>query len=270
MKRGKDIFAVVAMVMMLCVACGGTKAKSTAQEKENSAAQSVAVEYDYRIIAHYPHASTSYTQGLQYVDGVMWEGTGREGHSKLQRIDLTSGKVEVVASLPKEEFGEGITHHQGEIYQLTWLSNIAHVYSTEGKHLRTIPYQGEGWGITSSGEELYLSDGTATIRQIDPATFATERSIVVTYEGYPLNYINELEWIEGKIWANVYVSSVIVEIEPSTGVVVGYIDLEELHSMLEDNPEAEVLNGIAYNNKNGHLYVTGKDWNKIFEIEIIK
>ena len=139
-----------------------------------------------------------------------------------------------------------------------------------GKLLDKRKYRGEGWGLTNDGESLYLSDGTSTIRRINPETFATEESICVTFDGEPLNYINELEWIEGHIWANVYLSSAIVDIDPATGATVGYIDLSELRFRLENNPEAEVLNGIAYNPENGHLYVTGKDWNRIFEIEVMR
>ena len=139
-----------------------------------------------------------------------------------------------------------------------------------GKPLREISYRGEGWGLTTDGEKLYMSDGTSTIRVVDPETFATNGSICVMFDGQPLNMINELEWIDGHIWANVYLTDAIVEIDPATGVVVGYVDMPALRDRLVDNPEAEAFNGVAYNPTSGHLYVTGKDWNKLFEIEIIK
>ena len=167
------------MVALSLVACGGTRSKSTAaeqkerQEERQEEKRVCAVQYDYRVVAEYPHAVASYTQGLQYVDGVMWEGTGQERRSHLQRIDLNTGKVDIVASLPDSEFGEGITHYKERIYQLTWLSRVAHVYDREGKELKTIKYRGEGWGITTDGQELYLSDGTSTIRRVDPETFDT-------------------------------------------------------------------------------------------------
>jgi glutamine cyclotransferase len=200
----------------------------------------------------------------------MWEGTGQEGRSHLQRISFTKAEPDIVASLPNDEFGEGITLYKERIYQLTWLSRKAHIYDLEGNLLRTIGYEGEGWGITTDGEKLYMSDGTSTIRVVNPETFATEESICVTLDGQPLDLLNELEWVDGHIWANVYLTDAIVEIDPKTGVVLGYVDMPALRVKLENNPEAEAFNGVAYNPASGHFYVTGKDWNKIFEVEIIK
>lgn len=274
MNKLQSINIVAIMVASLLVACGGVKGKSSAKKPEAVAVKSeqpqAAALYDYRVVAEYPHAVESYTQGLQYIDGVMWEGTGREGHSFLQRIDLTTGAQHVVARLPKSEFGEGITHYKGRIYQLTWLSHVAHVYDSHGKELKTINYRGEGWGITTDGQQLYLSDGTSTIRRVDPETFETLESICVTFDGSPLDLINEMEWVDGHIWANIYLTDAIVEIDPKTGVVVGYVDLPELRLRLENNPEAEALNGVAYNAETGRFYVAGKQWNRLFEIEIIK
>lgn len=256
----------------LLVACGGAKSNAKGEEKEveNQPTTTYATLYDYRVVAEYPHSADSYTQGLEWVDGTMWEGTGQEGESYLQLLDLNSGAVERIASLPDDEFGEGITHFGDRIYQLTWTSRKAYVYDLEGRLLKTIRYNGEGWGITTDGKRLFLSDGSSTIREIDPETFATKRSILVSFNGQPLDYINELEWANGKIWANVYLTSAIVEINPTTGIVEGYVDLPELRSRLKDNPEAEAFNGVAYNPTTSRFYVTGKDWNKIFEIEIVK
>ena len=257
--------------LLMIASCGGhNSGNGNSTKSEDAKPKRVfANVLDYRIVEQYPHSTKSYTQGLQYVDGVMWEGTGREGHSYLQRIDLKSGKVDIVASLPDDEFGEGITHYKDYIYQLTWLSNVAHVYDKSGKELRTIRYEGEGWGLTTDGEQLFLSDGTPIIRIVNPETFATESTICVMYDGSPLQHINELERIEGYIWANVYLRDSIVKINPKTGNVEAYIDLPSLRQHLNNNPEAEACNGIAYNKENGHFYVTGKDWSKIFEIEII-
>lgn len=262
------------LIAAMLVSCGGAGSKPSSRGEESGQATSservIAALYDYRVVAEYPHSDGSYTQGLQYVDGVMWEGTGRTGSSFLQRIDLRSGAVDVVAKLSDGEFGEGITHHKGCIYQLTWESHVAHVYSSDGEHLRDVKYRGEGWGITSDGEHLYMSDGTSTIRRINEENFATEASICVTFDGNPLDMLNELEWVDGHIWANVYLTDAIVEIDPATGVVIGYVDLPNLRHKLKDNPRAEALNGIAYNPATGRFYVTGKDWNRIFEIKIIK
>lgn len=226
--------------------------------------------YDYNIVAEHPHSTHSYTQGLQYIDGVMWEGTGREGRSHLQRINLNSGAVDIVASLPADEFGEGITHYKGGIYQITWENHKAYHYDSTGKLIKSIPYRGEGWGITTDGERLFMSDGTSTIRQVNPDTFATEKSICVSLNGEPLHMLNELEWIDHHIWANVYLTDAIVEIEPTSGTVTGFIDLTALRDRLQNNPEAEAMNGIAYNPTTGNFYITGKEWNRIFEIEVIR
>lgn len=263
------------LTTLLAIGCGGTKSNNKSDKSKDLASTpkreiTIAKLYDYRVVAEYPHSSKSYTQGLQYVDGVMWEGTGREGRSHLQTIDLKTGKVNILASLPNNEFGEGITHLNGRIYQLTWESNKAYVYDNKGNFLKNLSYRGEGWGITTDGEHLYMSDGSSTIRRIDPETFSTEESICVTLNGEPLDLLNELEWVDGHIWANVYLTDAIVEIDPKTGVIIGFIDLPELRSRLHNNPEAEALNGVAYNSQTGNFYVAGKDWNRIFEIEIIR
>ena len=275
MNRLREILSITIATTLLMIGCGSTTAKksSTTPPKESQRTERklvIAKLYDYNVVAEYPHSAHSYTQGLQYVDGVMWEGTGREGSSHLQRIDLKTGAVDIVASLPENEFGEGITHFKGGIYQLTWENRKAYHYDSKGNLIKSIPYRGEGWGITTDGEHLYMSDGTSTIRQVNPETFATEKSICVTLNGEPLDLLNELEWIDGHIWANVYLTDAIVEIDPETGAIIGYVDLPALRDRLHNNPEAEALNGVAYNPERKTLYVAGKDWNRLFEIEIIK
>ncbi|MBR5201573.1 MAG: glutaminyl-peptide cyclotransferase [Alistipes sp.] len=273
MTRIKMISSLAIAAATLLMACGNsTNNNNDSNEEATPVVEKnvTAAEYDFRIVASHTHATDSYTQGLEYVDGVMWEGTGREGKSHLQRIDLASGKYNIVASLPNDEFGEGITHFGDRIYQLTWLSEKAYVYDLKGNIIKTIPYKGEGWGITTDGTRLFLSDGTSLIRQVNPETFATEGVISVTLNGSSLELINELEWIEGSIWANVYLTDYIVEIDPATGKIVGYADLAPLRELLKGNPEAEAMNGIAYNAATKHFYVTGKDWNRLFELEIIK
>ena len=178
-----------------------------------------------------------------------------------------------MARLPRSEFGEGIALLGGKLYQLTWQSNTAHVYSLEDGKLRKIRdfrYPGEGWGLTTDGEKLYMSDGTSTIHTVDPATFRREKRVTVTYKGAPVEYLNELEWIGGKIWANVYTTDQIVVIDPATGVVEGVVDLTGLLSETEMTATTDVLNGIAYDAEGDRIFVTGKNWPKLYEIEIIE
>ena len=162
------------------------------------------VRYGYNVKAVYPHLKSSYTQGLQFADGVLWEGTGEWGESVLQRVDLESGEAEVLVRLPRNEFGEGITVLGDNIYQLTWTNNTAHIYDLNGKLLKNVRYPGEGWGLTSDGERLYMSNGSSQIYRIAPDTFKREGSFTVTLRGEPVQYLNELEWIDDRIWANVY------------------------------------------------------------------
>lgn len=272
--------------LLLCsalMACGNTNDKSSQQSKGSNAEKSnteksnagksevvTPKRYSYRIVAEYPHATTSYTQGLEYVDGVMWEGTGQKGESQLHTVELTSGKVTPIHRLNSDHFGEGITHLNGRIYQLTWMDNIAYVYDTKGNFIKHIPYVGEGWGITTDGEKLYMSDGTSNIHIVDPETLERKGVIGVKYAGHALRNINELEWIDGKIWANIYLDNTVVVIDPATGAVEAYVDLRELKGTQYNNPNADVLNGIAYNPATGHIYVTGKYWNRLFELKITK
>ena len=228
------------------------------------------VKYTYNIKAVYPHDTNSYTQGLQFVDGVLWEGTGEWGKSVLQKVDLQNGKAEVLATLPKSEFGEGITVLGDKVYQLTWTNNKVHVYDLQGNHLKDMRYVGEGWGLTSDGESLYMSNGTTDIYKMNPETFKREGKITVTMRGEAVNFINELEWIDGKIWANVYTTDYVVIINPQTGIVEGLIDFTGLLKPEDVTERTDVLNGIAYDAEGKRIFVTGKLWNKLFEIEINK
>ena len=252
--------------------CGNLGAGNRSAGHSSAAAKGAKPEYyTYRTTAEHPHLTTSYTQGLQFVDGVMWEGTGQHGQSKLQRIDLETGAAEVVAELPQREFGEGITVLGDKVYQLTWTSNVVHIYDrTTGRKLKDVHYPGEGWGLTTDGQMLYMSNGTSRIFRIDPETFERKSSFTVTVNGEPVNFLNELEWIDGRIWANVYTLDRIVIIDPASGVVEGIADLAGLLPESERTPETDVLNGIAYDKESGRIFVTGKNWSKIFEIELIK
>ena len=258
-------FLLAIIFLLSVVSCGSqTKKKSSVQAPVEP------VLYGYNIKAVYPHLRSSYTQGLQFVDGELWEGTGEWGESKLQKVDLQSGKAEVLAHLPKSEFGEGITVLGDKVYQLTWTNNTVHIYDLQGKHLQDVRYPGEGWGLTSDGTKLYMSDGTERIFRIDPETFKREATLVVTMRGEAVQYLNELEWIDGKIWANVYTTDYVVIINPATGVVEGLVNFQGLLPREDENGDTDVFNGIAYDEATGRIFVTGKRWPKLFEVEIVK
>lgn len=260
----KVLITIVAVMSALagCAGRGGGASQASAPK---------VVRYGYKVVAEHPHLATSYTQGLQYADGTMWEGTGLHGESRLQTIDLATGGAEVVAVLPESEFGEGITLLGDRIYQLTWTNNVAHIYDrATGRKVADKRYSGEGWGLTTDGTKLYMSNGTDRLHILDPATFERKGSVSVTFEGRPLPYLNELEWIEGRIWANIYTTDSIAIIDPATGIVEGIVDLAGLLPESERTPDTDVLNGIAYDAEGGRIFVTGKNWSKIYEIEIFE
>ncbi|MBQ2395359.1 MAG: glutaminyl-peptide cyclotransferase [Alistipes sp.] len=260
-------FLATIFLISTCIGCGG----NTNAHQYTTPAPIEPKQYGFEVVATYPHLTTSYTQGLQYVDGVMWEGTGQHGESRLQRIDLVTGKADVVAELPHNDFGEGITLLGDKIYQLTWTNNRAYVYDRNiERRIKIFHYTGEGWGLTTDGKSLYMTDGSARLSTIDPDTFRRTSSVMVTHRGEPVQLLNELEWIDGKIWANVYTTDKIVIIDPATGVVEGVIDLEGLLPESERTPSTDVLNGIAYDSVGKRIFVTGKNWSKLFEIKIIE
>ena len=270
MRKILTLFTVAALSAV--VGCGGRTAAGTADMQTAAVGRSVEpVFYTYRVVAEHPHLTTSYTQGLQFIDGQMWEGTGQHGESRLQKIDLTTGRATVVATLPRSEFGEGITVLGDRVYQLTWMNNVVHIYDrATGKRIKDIRYSGEGWGLTTDGEMLYMSNGSSRITRLDPDSFSRRSAITVTLRGEPINYLNELEWIDGRIWANVYTLDQILVINPQTGVVEGVVDLRGLLPESERTPSTDVLNGIACDPETGRIFVTGKNWSKIFEIEIFE
>lgn len=221
-----------------------------------------------RVVAVFPHDPKAFTQGLVVHDGALYEGTGLEGESSLRRVDLESGRVEARVDLDKSYFGEGIAILDGKIFQLTWRNRVAFVYDVETlAFVRSIRYSGEGWGLTSDGKRLYLSDGSATLKIVDPQTFNVVERIPVTDRKRPVNRLNELEYIDGEIWANIWHSDRIARISPKTGDVLAWIDLSDLYPK---RPSKEhVLNGIAYDAASKRVFVTGKNWPKLYEIEVV-
>ena len=227
----------------------------------------------YRIINEYPHDPGAFTQGLAYRDGFLYEGTGLWGRSSLRCVELETGRILQIQHLNRRYFGEGITLWQERIIQLTWQSQVGFVYDRETfEPLRDFSYPTEGWGLTHNGQRLIMSDGTDTLYFLDPQTFQQVGNIKVRERGQPIAKLNELEYVNGEILANVWETNRIVRITPSTGQVIGWIDLSNIIN-LEPIPRTErpqnILNGIAYDAQGDRLFVTGKLWPKLFEIELI-
>lgn len=222
----------------------------------------------YEIVRTYPHDSDAFTQGLQYVDGFFYEGTGLNGRSSIRKVKIESGEVVQQRDLPPEHFGEGITVFGAELFELTWQSRVAFVYDKATfAPKRRLAYSGEGWGLTHDGRNLIMSDGSDELRVLDPATFAERRRIKVTAAGSPLRRLNELEVVKGEIFANVWMTDYAARIAPASGRVTGYINLNGLLTPAE-RARTDVLNGIAYDAAHDRLFVTGKLWPKVFEIKI--
>jgi glutaminyl-peptide cyclotransferase len=228
-------------------------------------------EYTYQVVHIYPHDRTAYTQGLEFRAGFLYEGTGLEGRSSLRKVELETGRILQQIKLDPVYFGEGITLINQRIIQLTWRSQKGFVYDQASfRLLRTFDYPGEGWGLTNDGTQIYMSDGTAKIRCWDSSTLAEKRRFTVHDGPRPIDMLNELEYVHGEIYANVYTTDRIVRISPADGHVVGWIDLAGLLSDQERAQGAEVLNGIAYDALGDRLFVTGKFWPKLFEIKVVR
>ena len=228
--------------------------------------------YGYTVTHAWPHDTHAYTEGLFYLDGYLYEGTGNVGQSFVRKVDLQSGKVLQQQPTPGPGFfGEGIVAWKDRLIELTWRGQQGFVFDLATlKPLARFSYPGEGWGLTSDGTHLLMSDGTPTLRRLDPETLQQVGSIDVTADGDPLPNLNELEWVNGQIYANVWLTQRIARIDPSSGKVVGWIDLSGLAPRPEDTPDPanDVLNGIAYDAATDRLFVTGKRWPHVYEIRL--
>ena len=225
----------------------------------------------YQIISTRAHDETSYIEGLQWVDGRLFESAGLYGASTLREVEPATGKIIRKRPLAKTVFGEGLTIMGNEMWVLTWKENTAYVFEPDTfKPIRTHTYQGEGWGLTNDGQQLIMSDGSSTLRFINPKDFTTAKTLEVLDGKSPVTNLNELEWIDGQIFANIYQTDKIARISPQDGHVTGWLDLAGLRRQLGQPNRAEVLNGIAYEKSTGHLLVTGKYWPQMFEIKVAK
>jgi glutamine cyclotransferase len=226
----------------------------------------------YQIVHVYPHDADAFTQGLVYLDGKLYESTGRNGRSSLRMVDLSTGRVLQRYDLPVEYFGEGLTNWGSDLVQVTWKTGTGFVYDQFSFALRrTFHYEGEGWGLTHDEKALILSDGSPTVRFLDPTSFREIKRISVhDGTGHPVMNLNELEYIHGEIYANIWQTDKIVRVAPQTGRVLGWIDLTGLMDKRELAESDAVLNGIAYDAKGDRLFVTGKLWPKLFEIRVVR
>lgn len=251
------------LFVVLLLSAGGIP---VAAEGSQGAAQE---SQGYAVVARWPHDSNAFTQGLAFRGAALFEGTGLNGKSTLRRVDLATGKVLRRVKLDDKHFGEGITVLGNRVFQLTWTSGLAFVYeATTFKRIRRFRYRGEGWGLTTDGRRLIMSDGTSVLRFRNPRTFATTGKVQVTDEGRPVQRLNELEWVNGEVFANVWPSDEVVRINPRTGRVTGRLDLRALRALEAANGNPDVTNGIAYLRSQNRLFVTGKWWSHLYEIRL--
>lgn len=247
-------FLIVVMMSFMLLSCSDAKVR----------------EYRLEVLAEYPHDETSYTQGLFFQDGKMYESTGQFGESTFREVNMQTGEAVRRMDFSDEYFVEGSVMFEGNLYILTWTNRKAFIYDAETlKYKSTWSYPREGWGITTDGKRLIASDGSANLYFMDK-NFAPEKKLTVRLEGRPVRFLNELEYIDGRIWANVYTSDTIVIINPKDGNVEGIIDCSGLLPKKLYKPSTDVLNGIAYDEKSDKIYLTGKNWPKLYEVRIVE
>jgi glutamine cyclotransferase len=275
-KKHLSVVSIICAILILLAAAfsGCANGEASKAVGDNHGAQPPrdmsASLYGYRIINTFPHDRENFTQGLDMQDGVLYEGTGQNGQSRLLKTDLRSGDIIESLDLDPQYFGEGITVLGEDVYQLTYTSRIGFVYGKDSFALsETFSYDTEGWGLTDNGRELILGDGSSVLRFMDPATMRETRSIAVSDDKGPVSNLNELEYIDGEIYANVWKTDRIAIISAETGKVTGWIDLAGLNPDPTNLEYPYVLNGIAYDPESAHLLVTGKCWPEIFEIELV-
>lgn len=236
------------------------------------AAEPVTPEYSYQVVHSYPHDTAAFTEGLFYLNGFLYESTGLEFQSTLRKIRIETGEVVQKHDLPGQYFGEGIVNWRDRMIGLTYKSQVGFVYGLDTFAVqRQFTYPGEGWALTQDGTRIIMSDGTPEIRFWDPETLQETGRIIVTDQGLPVKNVNELEWIKGEIYANIWETNRIARIDPRSGKVVGWIDLTGLLTPADmAGGQTDVLNGIAYDAQHDRLFVTGKRWPKLFEIKLVK
>jgi len=266
----KPLLALLLTLSLTCLtSCddNGSKQATLDEWIDNSATPL----YEYKVVATYPHNTNSFTEGLIYQDNILYESDGLYQQSALRKIDLVSGKTLKEYNLPDKYFAEGITIIGDHLYQLTYQSRIGFVYNKNTFQLEnTFRYPSEGWGLTTDGKELIMSDGSSMLNFIDPTTFKVTRTIIARDHKQPINHLNELEYINGKIYANIFPTDIIAIISPTDGKITGWINIQKLNPCPTCEGANQVANGIAYDAKNEALLVTGKNWPNTYAIKIRK
>ncbi|MDB6121665.1 MAG: glutamine cyclotransferase [Pedosphaera sp.] len=267
----KGVFPLFGFILVLLSGCNPSSAPQTPPTNP-AKAQATSTEtpkYSFEVINTFSHDTNAFTQGLIFLNGALLESTGLNGQSTLRKVDLKTGAVLKQVEVPPQYFAEGMTVLNGKIFQVTWQNHEGFVYDLETFQLeRQFLYDGEGWGLTTDGESLILSDGTDQIRFLDPITMKVRRTIKVYDHDHPFNRLNELEYVKGEIYANIWGANFIVRIDPATGKVLGVINFTGLLAPQDYRPGTDVLNGIAYDAAGDRLFVTGKRWPKLFEVRL--
>ncbi|MBV9743198.1 MAG: glutaminyl-peptide cyclotransferase [Acidobacteriia bacterium] len=228
-------------------------------------------EYGYNVVHTYPHDSNAYTQGLFYLNGFLYESTGLNGQSSVRKEKLETAEILERHDIPEQYFGEGVVNWKDRLLEITWKSEVGFIYDLASFALKgQFSYPGEGWGLTQDGKRIIMSDGTSELRFWDPETLKETGRVRVTADGAPIDQLNELEWVKGEVYANIWQTNRIARIDPASGKVVGWIDLRGILSPTNMVGEGGVLNGIAYDAATARLFVTGKLWPKLFEIKLVK
>ncbi len=273
MSQSGLISGVSKLVAALLLAAAFPVSAQSSQEQEAAQAEAPPIAvYDVEIVATYPHDANAFTQGLLWHDGSLYESTGQEGQSQVRQVDLETGEVLRASDIPAEQFGEGLTRVGDELISLTWQHGVIHRWALDSleriESYEEFPY--EGWGLATLGDKLIASDGSEFLRILDPASFAVEREVAVSIDGQRVTDINELEVIDGLVYANVWFTNVIIVIDPDSGHVLRVIDLRPLVDQVDVSDRSAVLNGIAYDPENDRLFVTGKLWPSLFEVRLVE
>ncbi|MFN4984987.1 MAG: glutaminyl-peptide cyclotransferase [Ignavibacteria bacterium] len=260
---------IISILCAILWGCSETEKPTGELQSTSTPKREQVDQLSFTIVRRLPHSQEAFTQGLEVYNGAFLESTGQYGSSTIRQVDIPTGKVLKSRAIDKSFFGEGLTELNSTVYMLTWLNQQGLIFDASTlRQTGTFRYSGEGWGITNDGKHLYISNGTSVISVLDPTSWTIVRTIPITLDGMAVSQLNELEWIDGAIWANVWQSDRVIRISPTTGNVTGVLDLTGILPQNERTPTTDVLNGLAWNPSSKTLFVTGKNWPAVFELSI--